>query len=252
MIHPYRESVFSHLYPGSQHSSNCLVPAVSTFETLLGWPESFRHKCVWRLDQGFGSDANLNWLLERQYQLLAKGNSNRRVAKLARQVVRWRTVRDDKWVGQVPTPEKFVRPVETFVIRYQTRKGWKHVYLLSTLRLSGVATVHLYDQRGGAETEFRTDKSGGAHLDKRRKHKRDAQEAWVLLTDMTHNLIAWLSGWILADSPFESFGFLRISRDLFRIPGRIEMENGKLLSVKLLRSWPHAAELIDCLQRFWE
>ncbi len=252
MIHPYRESVLSQLYPGFQHSSNCLIPAVSTFETVLELPEQFRHKCIWRLDQGFGGDSNINWLLDRQYQLIAKGCSNRRVAKLAQEVQRWRSIRDDKLVGQAPTPEKFVRPVDTFVIRYQTRKGWKHSYLLSTLNLSGVATAHFYDQRGGSETEFRTDKSGGAHLDKRRKHKRDAQEAWVLLTDMNHNFMSWFSRRILANSPFASYGFLRISRDLFRIPGLLKMENGRLLSVKLLRSSPYAVDLIDCLQRFWD
>jgi hypothetical protein len=252
MIHPYRESVLSQLYPGYQHSSNCLVPAVLTFETMLGLPAQLRHKCIWRIDQGFGGDHNINWLLERQYQVIAKGCSNRRVAKLAREVQRWRAVRDDKWVGKVPTPEKFVRPVDTFVIRYQTHRGWKHSYLLSTLNMSGIVTVHFYDQRGGAETGFRTDKSGGAHLNKRRKHKRDAQEAWVLLTDMCHNFISWFSHHILADSPFASYGFLRISRDLFHIPGLVEMKDDQLLSVKFLRSSPHAADLIDCLQRFWD
>jgi hypothetical protein len=251
MVHPYRESVLSQLYPGYQHSSNCLVPAVLTFETVLGLPPQLRHKCIWRIDRGFGGDRNVNWLLERQYQVLAKGCSNRRAAKLAHEVQRWRAVRDDKWVSRVPTPQKFARPVDTFVVRYQVPKGWKHFYLFSTLNKSGVATIHFYDQRGGAETEFRSDKSGGAHLNKRRKHKRDAQEVWVLLTDMNHNYMSWFSHHILADSPFAAYGSLRISRELFRIPGVVEMENGQLLSARLLRSSPHAADLLDCLQRFW-
>ena len=32
MLHPYRETVLSHLHPGYQHSANCLEPAVLTFE----------------------------------------------------------------------------------------------------------------------------------------------------------------------------------------------------------------------------
>ena len=124
--------------------------------------------------------------------------------------------------------------------------------MFSTLQRSGVATSHFYNQRGGAETEFRTDKSGGLQLHHRRKQQRDAQEAWVLLTDMAHNYLAWFTRHILHDSPFATYGALRISRDLLRIPGYVEVENGQLLSVKLLKSSPYAADLLDCLRRFWE
>ena len=117
---------------------------------------------------------------QRGYGVLAKGCSNRRSAQLVQQVRRWYAVGHDKFVGCVPTPDGFVRPVHTFAIRYATPTQWKHTYLLSTLQLSAVATALLYDQRGGAETEFRADKSGGLHLQKRRKHKRDAQEVWSL------------------------------------------------------------------------
>lgn len=252
MIHPYRESLLSQLYPGYQHSSNCLVPAVLTFEQLLPLPERYRAKVTWRLDGGFGGDLNVDWLLARLYGVVAKGCSNRRSANLVEQVKRWQVVRPDKLIGHVPTPEKFCRPLDTFSIRYQTAKGWKHAYLFSTLNLSGVATARFYDQRGGAETEFRSDKSGGLHLHKRRKHKRDPQEVWILLTDIAHNYLAWFARTILVDSPFANFGFLRITRDLFRIPGMIEMEHGQLLSVKLLKSSPYAEDLLACLQRFWE
>ena len=74
----------------------------------------------------------------------------------------------------------------------------------------------------------------------------------MLLTDIAHNCLAWLARYLLADSPLASFGFLRIIRDLFRIPGTIEMAHGQLLSVKLLKSAPYAADLLDCLRRFWQ
>lgn len=252
MIHPYRESLLSLLYPGSQHSSNCLVPAVQTFEQLLPLPEQYRAKVTWRLDGGFGGDLNIDWLLARLYGVVAKGCSNRRSANLVHQVNRWQVVRPDKVVGQVPTPEKFCRPLKTFSIRYQTAKGWQNSYLFSTLNLPGVTTVRFYDQRGGAETEFRSDKSGGLQLHKRRKHRRDPQEVWILLTDIAHNYLAWFVRTILADSPFATYGFLRVTRDLLRIPGVIEMEQGQLLSVKLLKSSPYAEDLLACLQRYWE
>lgn len=75
---------------------------------------------------------------------------------------------------------------------------------------------------------------------------------WVLLTDMAHNYLAWLTHHILADSPFATWGPLRIGRDLLRIPGRVEMVNGQLLSVKLMESSPYSADLLACLARFWQ
>jgi len=252
MIQPYHESVLSQLYPGSQHSSNCLVPAVLTFEQVLDLSPQRHAKCIWRTDQGFGGDDNVNWLVGRHYQFIGKGCSNRRAGNLATQVRRWRAVSPDAWVGRVDTPQEIAPAVDTFVLRYPTHTTWKHVYLFSTLRQSGVATVHFYNDRGGAETEFRADKSGGLQLHQRRKHKRDAQEAWVLLTDMAHNYLAWLMQHILCGTPLATYGFRRISRDLLRIPGQVEIENGQLLSVKLLKSSPYAADLLPCLRRFWE
>jgi hypothetical protein len=252
MLYPYRESLISQLYPGWQHSSNCLQPAVEAFERRLNLPPEHRRKIVWRLDGGFGGDQNVEYLLGRGYHVLAKGASNRQAAKLAAQVKRWRALRADKVVGQVPTPEPFSRPVQTFVTRTQIGQRTRLAYLYSTLPGSGVQTARLYDQRGGAETEFRADKSGGGHLHKRRKHKRDAQEVWIHLTDMAHNYFSWFAGHLLADSRFEGYGPLRISRDLMRVPGLVEIRDAQLLSVKLLKSSPYARDLLACLERFWE
>jgi hypothetical protein len=222
-MHPYHESLLSQVHPGFQHSSNCLVPAVSAFEAMLPLPPERRSKVIWRLDRGFGGDENVNWLLNRNDGILVKGCSNRRAFTLAQTVQRWRAVRSDKFVGPVATPNGFVRPLHTLALRFETTKGWKYAYLLSTLKRSASATVRLYDQRGGAETEFRSDKSGSLHLHRRRKHKRDRQEAWILRTDIAYNCLSGLAHTIFADSPFQHFGFLRMTRDLFAIPRRIEM-----------------------------
>lgn len=252
MLYPYRESLLSQLYPGNQHSSNCLQDAVKGFEQLLKLPEKRRFKTIWRVDGGFGADKHINWLVERNYQVIAKGASHRRGAKLATQVKRWIPVRADKWVGQVKTPAEVNSLISTFALRYKTKKGYKSGYIYSSLGLCGRQTVYFYDQRGGAETEFRADKSGGLFLHKRRKHKRDAQEVWVILTDMAHNYLAWFAHHILADSPFAGWGPLRITRDLLRVPGYIKMEQDRLLSVHLLNSSPYAADLLPCLARFWD
>src|SRR5512134_2959120 len=136
MLYPYRESLISQLYPGWQHSSNCLQPAVEAFEQRLNLPSDRRHKVVWRLNGGFGGDRNIEYLLARGYHVLAKGASNRRAAKLASQVQRWRAVRADKFVGQVATPEPFSRPVQTFVTQTQGGQQLRLAYLYSTLATS--------------------------------------------------------------------------------------------------------------------
>ena len=177
---------------------------------------------MWRLDQGFGGDHNINWLLHRRYGVLAKGCSNRRAALRAQQVKRWRAVRDDKWVGSVRTPAGFVTRSDVCHPLHGAHRLEAHLFVQHA-QAGRRCLAQLYDQRGGAETEFRSDKRGGLQLDKRRKHKRTAQEAWVLLTDIAHNCLAWLARYLFADSPLASFGFLRINRDLFRIPGTIEI-----------------------------
>jgi hypothetical protein len=252
MLFPFRESLLSQLYSGFFHSANALKPAIETLEARLDLPTHRRHKLIWRIDAGFGTDANVLYLLRRGYHFLAKGHSNRRVAKLAQQVKCWRQVDGQRFVGHAPTPVALADHIRTFVIRTHGPKRVRLTYLLTTLKLSGVRIVRLYDQRGGAETEFRADKSGGGWLHKRRKHKRDAQEAWLHLTDMAHNYLAWFAHTKLQATPFRDYGPLRITRDLFRTPGLIEFQHGQLFSVKLLRSVPHADHLLAVLKRFWE
>lgn len=252
MVYPYRESLLSQLHPGNQLSRSSLRPAVTTFEKQLGLSEKRRAKIIWRLDGGFGVDQEINWLLHRNYHLLAKGKSNRRANYLAQQVKRWMNVQERVWIGRTPTPTELCQPVDTFVLKYDTPKGIKHRYLYSTLNCSARQTLAFYNQRGGAETEFRADKSGGLFLHKRRKHKRDSREAWILLTDMAHNFLAWFTHQILANSPFAGWGPLRITRDLFRIPGLLTWHNQHLLSVKLIHSSPYADDLLPCLAKFWD
>lgn len=252
MIYPYGETLLSDLYAGNQHSTHCLQKAVLNFEEILNWPRKRRLKVIWRLDGGFGADKHINWLRGRDYQVIAKGASNSRSAKLATQVKRWIAVTDDKWVGAVQTPKQIKYPLKTFSLRYLTSKGYKHRYLYSSLALCGRKTACFYDQRGGAETEFRTDKTGGFFLQKRRKQKFLAQQVWIILTDIAHNYISWFRHHFLYNSPFAQWGALRIGRDLLHIPGRIERSQNGVLFVSFLESHPYASELWPCLARFWQ
>jgi hypothetical protein len=227
-----------------------LQPAVLAAETALELAPDQRTRVVWRLDGGAGSDEQIGWLLERGYQVIAKGISNRRAEALARQVSRWDPYHD-AWLGRVEPPVQFARPVQMWVKRRLKKGQACHSYYLTTLKLpSKGAMMARYDDRGGAEVEqFRNDKSG-LHLAARRKRLLPAQMGLVLLTDLAHNLLADFQHRALVGSPFEAFGSKRIVRDLLAIPGRVVFEDAQVKCIDLLGSHPHAQELCICLERY--
>lgn len=210
-----------------------------------------RRRVAWRLDGGFGSDDNLNWLLARDYQVLAKGASNRRAEALARQVQRWDAAPGDCWLAWVPTPISFVRPVQILLKRRLVKGQFRHSYYFGTLRLpSKRAFMQCYNNRGGAETElFRGDKDG-LYLSHRRKHRMNAQEGLVLITDLAHNLLADFEHRALAGSAFASYGPKRITRDLLAIPGRVYFQGDELKRIALLSTHQYALKMLQCLEKY--
>ena len=124
------------------------------------------------MDSGAGSDENFRWVLQQDYQLHAKGLSNRRAGALAQQVSRWDAY-NDVWLAEVKSPFNFQRPVRVFVLRRLKKGEFVHSYFISTLTLpSKRHFLHDYNQRGGAEVEqFRQDKSGGSSTVKRENER---------------------------------------------------------------------------------
>jgi hypothetical protein len=241
---------WSQVFPGNRHSSPCLQPAVLAVESVFEFTPTQRQAVGWRLDGGFGSDDNLDWLLARQYQVIAKGASARRAEKLARQVTRWDQFDDTCWLAWVPTPVEFVRPVHTLVKRRLVKDEFRHSYYYGTPHLPSKGDfMRLYNQRGAAETEFRADKSG-LFLSERRKHGLVAQEGLVSLTDLTHNLIADFHHRALAGTPFTGYGPKRIVRDLLAIPARLYFEADELKRIELLATHPYAEKMLICLERY--
>ncbi len=167
------------MYEGSRPSVNCLKPAVSGLESSLRAAVSLSElrpieggsqsslelgryqRIMWRLDGGFGSDDNLQHLLERNYQFMAKGFSGRRANKLAQQVRRW-TPFGDVWLGQVSPPIESERELLTWVKRRYHQGNYQHSYYLTTRKYSALTqSMRAYNQRGSAEIEqFRNDKQG--------------------------------------------------------------------------------------------
>lgn len=208
-----------------------------------------RQRTIWRIDGGGGSDDHIRWLLSRGYHVMVKGASNRRAEALSRQVTRWDAYRD-AWLGQVESPVDFGRPVRVIVKRRLTQDRFCHSYYVSTLKMPSKGTLMAkYDDRGGAEVEqFRNDKNG-LHLAARRKRRFPAQKALILLTDLTHNLLADFHHAALTGTRYEGFGPKRMVRDLLAIPGRLTFEGTQLKRIDLLESHPHAKNMLACLKK---
>lgn len=246
----YRETVWSELYPGSQHTIACFRPAVLAAENALELAPKQRRRTVWRMDGGAGSDDQFRWLLARDYQVIGKGLSGRRANALARSVQRWDSY-DDYQVAEVPAPTDFGRPVRVFVKRRWKDGKWRHSYYVTTLQLPSKGHfIDAYYQRGGAEVEqFRQDKQG-LYLAARRKASFTGQQGYILLTDLVHNLLADFRNRALGGTQFANYGLKRIVRDLLNVPGRLHFEGQQLKRIELLSSHVNSQNLIICLERY--
>ena len=246
----YRETIWSDLYPGNQHTVRCLQPAVLAAESALELSQAQRKRTVWRLDGGAGSDEHIRWLLARDYHLVAKGMSNRRAGALAKKVGRWDAY-GDIWLGEVAPPVDYGRPVRVFVKRRLKDDKFRHSYYVATLSLPSKGHfLACYNDRGGAEVEqFRSDKSG-LSLAARRKRGFLAQKGFILLTDLAHNLLADFYHRALVGTRFEAYGLKRIVRDLLATPGRLVFEAGDLKRIELLSLRQFASDLLICLEKY--
>ena len=205
---------------------------------------------MWRLDGGSGSEEKLRWLMQRGYQLVAKGMNHHRAKTLAGQVQRWDAYRDT-WLGEVPGPHDYPLPVRLFVKRRLGKERFLHNYYVTTLPTASKRLfLQGYDARGAAEIEqFRNDKQG-LGLAARRKRDFLGQKAYVLLTDLAHNLLADFHHQALIDSRFEDFGPKRIVRDLLSIPGFITFTDGKPSKVDLLSLKQFSGDLHFAMLRY--
>ena len=229
----------------------CVQIAVEQVESSFDLAEAQRKRTLYRLDGGSGTDANLRWLLDQGYQVLAKGFSGNRANALAKQVQRWDPYDERSYLGRVAPSFDLERPIDLVVKKRLSGGRWKHSYYVTTCTFpSKQALMNRYDLRGGAEVEqFRADKSG-LHLAARRKRSFSAQLALILLNDLAHNLLADFRHRGLASSRFASWGLKRIVRDLLAIPGMLYFEHGQLKRIELLASHPHACEMLVCLEKY--
>lgn len=217
-------------------------------------PHQRPHVCL-RLDGGFGTDTNLNWVLRRRYQVVAKNNSGRRAGAWGQKVQDWQeVVPDHRWVGMPPKQLQFCIPTRTIAVRWLHHQtgAFKHaLYVVTDMERPLLNLCHQYDLRGGAEVDIRDDKQG-LLLTHRRKRLWRAQEVLILLNDLAHNYLSMFQREVLAGTPLAGFGPYRLIRDVLSIPGEAIIDNGDLREMHLADTHPYAPILAEVLPRLWQ
>jgi hypothetical protein len=241
----YGEVIFEKLYPGNTTSKEVLKETLTEVERILGLDHKKRKRTLIRLDGGFGTDANLNWLCWRGYQFITKGYSANRAKKVAKSVPEedWREgpTRGQE-LGLPQRPHRYGRRTKTVVRRWRDEKGELHQDLLITtlVDLSREEIAKLYDRRGGMEVDIKGDKRG-LGLEKRRKKRFFAQEALVLLAQLAHNLLVWFKRWFLCGTEAAGLGMERLVRDILAMPAQVRVRRCKVwLKLPTLHPWAKA------------
>ncbi len=136
----YEEVIFERLYDGKRQLDRSLPELVGGAEDVLNLAENQRKMTIIRSDAGGGTDANLNWVLSRDYQVVIKVKNWRRAEKLATLVQTWYP--DPKVagreVGWVTQPYAYVRATRQLAVRERKKNGkWGYHVIVLTLA-SGV------------------------------------------------------------------------------------------------------------------
>jgi hypothetical protein len=122
----YEEVVVALLFAGNVQLIKALQPLVEAAEATLELDEAKRARTIIRVDAGAGTLDDLNWLLARGYEVLAKEYSGPRVLRLDKTVTEW--IQDPVWsersFGWVTEPALgYVRPVRRIAVRCRRQDG---------------------------------------------------------------------------------------------------------------------------------
>jgi hypothetical protein len=253
MIAGYHENLLSVAYPGNGHGYEYCKPALDQLLQQWSWSREQRRQIIVRSDAEQGTDENVSYLLWQGFQVLMKGFSGHRtqawVKRTADELWQADPTNKQRWAAPAPVKLRLGRRLDAYLLRWlDTQQKSRHATLLTTLPGPIFKQWAWYDDRAASEVEIRSDKSG-LGLSHRRKHSLDAQEAWIVLTDVAHNLLAWLRPWMLTGSAFEAFGPKRLVYDLLNIPGQLFFEENRLTKVALWQTHPYAQEMQLCLHK---
>jgi hypothetical protein len=245
----YREILHETLLRGKAAAVPALKAALGELETRLGWTRERRQRIVLRLDGGFGTTEVLNWLLSRGYQVVAKSSHSGRVRKLRQALGPWQpTSSSGREIAAVLHPHRFCRTTRQWVIRTPKEKGgYQYAVLVTTLTdLEPLALADAYDARAMIEATFCQDKQA-LGLVTRRQRRWEAQQMVLLLARLAHHLLLWGKQW-LSRVPstrrrLQSYGLVRLLRDVWAVPGVIRWRRGWMVSVRFSPLHPLATPL---------
>jgi hypothetical protein len=94
-------------------------------ERLLDLDEHKRRRTLIRIDGGFGTDENLNWLIWRGYEFVAKGYGGRQANMLASSVPEegWHEgPTESQQLGVPTTPHRYARKTKSVVRRWSDKR----------------------------------------------------------------------------------------------------------------------------------
>jgi hypothetical protein len=262
------ELVVEHRLAGTEQLPKALRPLVEATEQVLELDTARRARTLIRVDAGGGSVDDLNWVLARGYQVLAKEYSGKRAHKLAATVIAW--VDDPRvpgrQIGWVPgAAAEYVRPVQRIAVRCPKKNGqWGIGGLSAATEASRAArsdetqprvaelltTVYRYDARGGGiETANREDKQG-LGIGKRNKQRFAAQQVLGQLGRLAHNLVIWARAWLAREAPaVRQLGVQRLVRDVLHVNGLVERDaTGRICGIVLNQAHCYARRLLLALQ----
>jgi hypothetical protein len=259
------------LFAGNVQLIKALLPLVEAAEESLQVDEAKRTRTIIRVDAGAGTVDDLNWLLARGYEIMAKEYSGQRVVRLTKTVTQW--VQDPDWsersFGWVTEPASgYVRPLKRIAVRcLRQDQTFAYGVLICSLSAEQVLTllgrplaqatdptavlaayVTFYDQRGGGiETSFKDDKQG-LGLTKRNKKRFEAQQILMLLGSLAHNVVIWARRW-LSCQKIQHYGLLRMVRDVFHVSGFLRFDaSGSVVEIVLNQEACLARSFIRPLQ----
>lgn len=242
------------MYPGNTLSQHVLQASIGELEELLGLPWHARNQLCLRLDGGFGTDQNIDWVLSKGYQVVVKGLSGSRAGAWGKRIDNWQTIDPGRrWVGLPAQQLKFCRPTRTIAARWLDSAGkLRHaLFVVTDLERPLLELAHTYDLRTRLEVDFREDKQG-LLLAKRRKHSWEAQETLALLNDLARNFLVMFRTQVLAGTPLADFGLYRLTREVLSVPGYARLDSsGYLQELQLEPTHPYAQILVDSLPRLW-
>lgn len=251
------EVLWEKLFAGNTKGFQVLKEALQALERLLCLErKEDRAKILLRLDGGFGTDAAINWVLWRGYQMIAKGYSATRAQKVVA------TVPPDEWevgptlgqeLGIPDEPHRYGRKTQSVGRRWQDKQEKEHCDLLITtlMRLSQAGVAKLYDSRSGAESGIKEDKQG-LKLEGRRKRDFQGQEALLLLTQLAHNLLVWSRAWFFRGTRIADFGLVRLMEAVLKVPGEVEIRGERIKRIWLKGTHPLAQEVLGGVRQALE